>query len=92
MSEGCQTKTIIELHELKNKQTTPFRNAYSFLILDIQNDLISKFDGMERAKSELSAWDSEAKELNKVSVIEAFEGDYDFVLNNADMLEEFAKL
>ena len=85
-------KTIIELHELKNKQMSLFRNAYDFLILDIQNDLISKIDGMERAKSKLSAWDSEAKEEIKVAVIEAFEGDYGFVLNNADMLEEFANL
>ena len=85
-------KTIFDLHELKNKQMTPFRNAYDFLILDIQNDLISKSDGMERAKSKLSAWDSEAKEEIKVAVIEAFEGDFDFVLNNADLLQEFANL
>ena len=85
-------KTIVELHELKNKPMPPFRNAYNFLILDIQNDLISKFDGMERAKSKLSGWNSEAKEEIKVAVIEAFEGEIDFVLNNADMLEEFANL
>jgi len=85
-------KTIAELHELKNKPMSPFRNAYEHLILDIQNDLISKIDGMERAKSKLSVWDSEAKEEIIVAVIESFEGMYDFVLNNADMLEEFANL
>jgi len=85
-------KTIAELHELKNKQMNPFRNAYEYLILDIQNDLIKKSDGMERAKDKLSVWNSEAKEEIIVAVIESFDGMHDFVLNNADMLEEFANL
>ena len=40
----------------------------------------------------MSVWNSEAKEEIIVSVIESFEGMYDFALNNADMLEEFANL
>ena len=85
-------KTLADLNELKNKPARPFPNAYVHLIRDIQNDLISKSDGMERAKSKLSDWNKEAKEEIKVAVLEEFEGMYDFVRNNSDVLVEFANI
>ena len=85
-------KTLIDLQELKNKPMSSFSNAYVYLVKDIQNDLISKSNGMERVKSKLSCWDAEAREEIKDAVLKELEGMYDFVLNDSEMLMAFAKI
>lgn len=53
--------TIDQLIEMKEQKATPFGTRYNFLIMNIENDLLSKFDGEARVKSLLADYEDKAK-------------------------------
>jgi hypothetical protein len=53
--------TIDQLIEMKEQKMIPFGNRYEFLIMKIEDDLLSKFDGEERVKSDLKDYEYKAK-------------------------------
>lgn len=55
-------KTLSDLEQMKNQKAIPFENAYEFLIERLVDFYIAKSNGIDRIKSELSEWDSDAKE------------------------------
>ena len=64
-------KTIRDLEELMNEQTTPpmFGSAYNFLIERLADYLISKSDGKDRVAEELKKWDADAQRVIMNDVI-----------------------
>ena len=54
-------KTTIDLEKMKGQPCPPFQNAYVFFIDRLEDNNISKLNGKERIKQELSDWDVEAR-------------------------------
>jgi len=53
--------TVKELIEMKKKKMIPFGNQYRWLIMRIEDDLISKLDGADRVKQMLKDYDEQAQ-------------------------------
>ena len=54
-------KTPVDLEKMKSQSCPPFQNAYVFFMNRLEDNYISKLNGKERIKQELSDWDSEAR-------------------------------
>ena len=54
-------KTLKEIEEMKLIKTTPFGSQYDFFFHNLENNYISKSDGLNRIKAELMYWDIEAQ-------------------------------
>lgn len=61
--EDNELRTLKDLEDMKFKKTRPFENAYEYFIENLVNDYVSKFDGVNRIKAELSEWDTEAQQV-----------------------------
>ncbi|WP_367912946.1 hypothetical protein [Bacillus pumilus] len=53
--------TIDQLIEMKEQKMIPFGTRYNFLIMNIENDLLSKSDGEARVKNLLADYEDKAK-------------------------------
>ncbi|MCY7576688.1 hypothetical protein [Bacillus pumilus] len=53
--------TIDQLIKMKEQKANPFGTRYNFLIMNIENDLLSKSDGEARVKSLLADYEDKAK-------------------------------
>ncbi|SHJ80002.1 hypothetical protein SAMN02745751_03404 [Dethiosulfatibacter aminovorans DSM 17477] len=53
--------TINDVIAMKQEKNVPFGNQYRWLILTIENDLISKTDGENRVRQLLAEYDYEAR-------------------------------
>lgn len=53
--------TVDDIIKWKEQGCPPFENRYIWFFLNIENDLISKFDGENRVKIFLSDYDYKAK-------------------------------
>lgn len=56
-------KTLKDLEAMKTQKCAPFENAYEFLMESLVDYYVSKFDGVNRIKAELSEWEPEAKRV-----------------------------
>lgn len=56
-------KTVKDIEEMKNQETKMFGNAYNMLLMTLDNYYLSKSNGSERIKHELSGWDEEAQQI-----------------------------
>jgi len=54
-------KTLNDLINMTNIKCQPFENQYNYLFLRLEDYYISKSDGINRIKAELSNWDDEAQ-------------------------------
>ena len=54
--------TVKHLEKMKNTVTTHFSNAYNSLLMNLENNLISKSNGEQRNKALLSDYDDEAQQ------------------------------
>lgn len=55
-------KTLKDLEAMKTQKSAVFGNAYEFLMERLADYYVSKIDGENRIKAELSEWDTEAKQ------------------------------
>ena len=56
-------KTVEELEDMIKQSGTPFGTAYNYLIASLSNCYVSKSNGMDLIRNELSDWDTEARSL-----------------------------
>lgn len=56
-------KTLKDLEEMKEKACVPFGTQYEFLFARLENDYISKMDGLARIEYELAQWDKDAQQV-----------------------------
>ncbi len=54
-------KTAADVEAMKAQSNTPFGTTYNFLIASLENFYVSKSNGVELIKKELSDWDKEAR-------------------------------
>lgn len=54
-------KTLKYLNDMKNNKMPPFDSQYEFFFMALEDYYITKMDGKERIKTELSKWDSETQ-------------------------------
>ena len=56
-------KNIIDLENMKSQKCKPYESAYEYLISSLEDCYITKSNGKERIKHELSNWDSQAQSV-----------------------------
>ncbi|MFG6377552.1 MAG: hypothetical protein K1W19_04435 [Lachnospiraceae bacterium] len=83
-------KTIEDLKEMKNKTIIPFGNQYDYFFATLENYYMSKLDGLDRVKAELSNWDREAQQIivNRLANIVSENGIIGFDKNEILLLGE----
>lgn len=56
-------KTLKDLEDMKSQKCAPFENAYEYFFMRLTDLYISKMNGADRIKRELSEWDFESRQF-----------------------------
>ncbi len=56
-------KTLKDLENMKSQQCVPFENAYEYFFMRLTDIYISKMNGVDTIKKELSEWDFESRQF-----------------------------
>lgn len=66
-------KTLNDLNNMKNNKMLPFGNQYEHFFAMLEDFYITKMDGKERIKAELSHWNIEAQKEIVCKLVDVIE-------------------